>query len=170
MMHHAKIIVATAVAGLIACRSTAPAVEMREQGAATVPSLAASASQAPAERRPAAPVLELRLVGESAELPEYAAMDGRPLRLEKDVIVAAKDVASARANGASVSLKLTPEATATFETATGANLGRRLAIVVHGEVAQAPVIKVAIASGNIGFDTRSERDASALVQALQPTK
>ena len=166
---HVSLFVVVAIAvGSFACRSAAPTVEMTNSTAAPIPSLSSTASQASAEQREAAPVLELRLVGESAELPEYPTMDGSKLRLEKDAVVSAKDIASARTIGATVHVKLTPEASASFEDATRRHRGRRLAIVVNGEVAQAPEIRSAIAGGNLSIDTRNEEDASALVEALRP--
>jgi preprotein translocase subunit SecD len=44
--------------------------------------------------------------------------------------------------------KLTAEATATFAKLTGENLGRRLAIVLDGELYSAPVIQAAIEGGS----------------------
>ncbi|MBX3219212.1 MAG: hypothetical protein KF795_01755 [Labilithrix sp.] len=156
--------------GSFACRSTAPTVEMTANSPAPTTSLSSFTEQAAPVQGRADSVLELRLVGDSAELPEFPAMDGTKLQLEKDVLVSAKDVASARtfgASGATVHVKLTPEASASFAEATRRHRGKRLAIVVDGEIAQAPVITSAIEGGNISIDTRSDKEASALVQALQ---
>ena len=126
----------------------------------------AGQTKAAAEESATPALLELRLVGSGKDLPEVPATTGPKLRLSRDAIVAAKDVASAYAKGKTVFVKLTPAASAAFEKATGDHRGERLAIVVRGTVAQAPEIKAAIAGGHISVDMPSDEDASALAQEL----
>jgi protein-export membrane protein SecD len=94
--------------------------------------------------------------------------EGRRIRrvylLKKQAELTGKGVASARvdayhgdninlANTWIVSLKLNREATRTFASVTGRNIGRRLAIVLDGVVRSAPVIQERIPSGEAMITT-----------------
>ena len=77
---------------------------------------------------------------------------GMRLALDAAPLLSGKDVADARPgfddkNRSIVSLSFTPRGAALFETATGENVGKRLAIVVDGTVHSAPQIQEKIAGG-----------------------
>ncbi len=93
---------------------------------------------------------------------------GRRIRrlylLKKTVELTGKEIASARVDNYAgsdvnltntwiVSLKLNREATRTFASITGRNIGRRLAIVLDGTVRSAPIIQERIPSGEAMITT-----------------
>lgn len=74
--------------------------------------------------------------------------------------------------GVAVSVKLTPEGARRFEEATGKNIKRRLAIVVDGKIASAPVVQARIPGGMVsismgrGAPDQQKADAERLVKGL----
>jgi plastocyanin len=67
-----------------------------------------------------------------------------------------------------IGLKLTAEGGARFYETTRGNLGRKLAILLDGEVVSAPVIRSAIGQECVIEGRFSEKDAHALIGALAP--
>lgn len=53
--------------------------------------------------------------------------------------------------------------------ATQENVGKRMAIVVDGKTNSAPVIQIAIPSGAVGFECKSEADAARVAAGLAPS-
>lgn len=86
--------------------------------------------------------------------------------------IASAAVAHDNVNRAIVNVALTPDGAKALETETNHNIGRKLAIVVHGSVMSAPVIGAAITGGKFsitvgGADVqKGDRDAQVLAAAL----
>ena len=65
----------------------------------------------------------------------------------------------------SVDVELKPEYRTEFSTLTGTNLGKRLAIVVSGQVLMNPIIKSKIDSGRIGAGVLDSPDQAIKIAA-----
>lgn len=69
----------------------------------------------------------------------------------------------------SVIAELTDEGTAAFATATRADVGSQIAIVVDGMVVSAPTVAAPITSGSVVLASGlTEREATSLVSKLDP--
>lgn len=99
---------------------------------------------------------------------EYA-FDGGCLVLEAAAL-GARDVSEAREESVGgetvVIISLTPAGADRFDALAAENVGARLAIVVGGEVVNAPVVQEAQFGGAIQVSGLSEADADSLVNAL----
>lgn len=113
-------------------------------------------------------LVELHLVSDSPSARSYPASDGKALRLEDAAVVSSADIESARAVGTSVDCVLKASAAKAFQETTKSNAGRRLAIVVDGTVASAPVIKAEIAAGHFSIDLVDAEAASKLAARIHP--
>ena len=73
-----------------------------------------------------------------------------------------------RAPGWSVAVDLTADGTDSFETATEATVGSRIAIVVDGRIVSAPTVQTPITSGNVVVTSGlTERQATSLARAAR---
>ena len=89
-------------------------------------------------------------------------------------IVDTSDVENAAAHpdappstGWSVSVNLTVDGTAAFETATATTIGSRIAIVVDGRIVSAPTVQARITSGDVVVTSGlTEREATSLASRL----
>ncbi|MFA4908369.1 MAG: protein translocase subunit SecD, partial [Candidatus Omnitrophota bacterium] len=113
-------------------------------------------------------------VPEGYEL-KYAGEEKEPLLLEKKAAMTGDSIkeASVRFNQSSfneplVSLEFNAEGAKKFAEITGANVGKRLAIVLDGKVQSAPVIREAIPSGQAviqgQFDAAEAQDLSVILK------
>ena len=132
-------------------------------------------------------VLEFKLVAEEGSTRETETLNGQdrdplsgePIRttytLERQTLLSGDGVADARVRpsvdieGPYVELILNNSGAETFEEVTGANVGRRLAIVLDNTVYSAPVIRDRIGGGHAsitgGFDIREARDLAIVLRA-----
>lgn len=117
---------------------------------------------------PPAP-LSVRLVAAEGGEPTPQA-DGGELALEAASLLGPGDIRSARADGMAVQVELTPAAATRFGEATKANVGRKMAIVVDGKVAMAPVVREAITGGRLMITLQDAGAAAALAARLQPPR
>ena len=130
-------------------------------------------------------VLEFKLVAEEGSTRETETLNGQdrdplsgePIRttytLERQTLLSGDGVADARVRpsvdieGPYVELILNNRGAETFEEITGANVGRRLAIVLDNTVYSAPVIRDRIGGGHAsitgGFDIREARDLAIVL-------
>ena len=106
-------------------------------------------------------------------------LSGEPIRttytLERQTLLSGDGVADARVRpsvdieGPYVELILNNRGAETFEEITGANVGRRLAIVLDNTVYSAPVIRDRIGGGHAsitgGFDIKEARDLAIVLRA-----
>jgi preprotein translocase subunit SecD len=84
-----------------------------------------------------------------------------------DVENAAADPDAPPSSGWSVSVNLTAEGTAAFETATETTIGSRIAIVVDGRIVSAPTVEAPITSGDVVVASGlTEREATSLASRL----
>jgi preprotein translocase subunit SecD len=89
-------------------------------------------------------------------------------------IVDANDVENAAgvpyappSSGWSVSVNLTADGTAAFQTATETTVGSRIAIIVDGRIVSAPTVQTPIASGDVVVTSGlTEREATSLAARL----
>ena len=132
-------------------------------------------------------VLEFKLVAAEGSTRETETLNGQdrdplsgePIRttytLEKQTLLTGDGVADARVRpsvdieGPYVELILNNRGAETFEEITGANVGRRLAIVLDNTVYSAPVIRDRIGGGHAsitgGFDIKEARDLAIVLRA-----
>ena len=132
-------------------------------------------------------VLEFKLVAEESSTRETETLNGQdrdplsgePIRttytLEKQTLLSGDGIADARVRpsvdieGPYVELILNNRGAETFEEVTGANVGRRLAIVLDNTVYSAPVIRDRIGGGHAsitgGFDLKEARDLAIVLRA-----
>ena len=132
-------------------------------------------------------VLEFKLVAEEGSTRETETLNGQdrdplsgePIRttytLERQTLLSGDGVADARVRpsvdieGPYVELILNNRGAETFEEITGANVGRRLAIVLDNTVYSAPVIRDRIGGGHAsitgGFDMKEARDLAIVLRA-----
>src|SRR5262249_36598056 len=82
-----------------------------------------------------------------------------------DAVVVHPDRSSVRLESANVLLELSPEAARRFEEHTAANIKRRLAILVDGQVASAPVIITRIPGGKVSITMGAGNPESQLADA-----
>jgi preprotein translocase subunit SecD len=84
-----------------------------------------------------------------------------------DVESAAADPDAPPSSGWSVSVNLTADGTAAFQTATESAVGSKIAIVVDGRIVSAPTVETTITSGDVVVTSGlTERDATALASRL----
>ena len=94
------------------------------------------------------------------------------IRVLKEVVLDENDVAKAeagtsRADFKEVSVVLTQEGARKFSSATTANVGRRLAILWHGRVLSAPVVRTPITGGQVSVTGKfTDAEANQLLDAL----
>jgi len=70
-------------------------------------------------------------------------------------------------SGWSVSVNLTADGTAAFQTATESAVGSKIAIVVDGRIVSAPTVQATIASGDVVVTSGlTEREATSLASRL----
>jgi hypothetical protein len=120
--------------------------------------------------------VQIHLVDESAgpgALRKVVRASGETLALERRHLLDERDVASASfgpdgASGHSIEIVLTLAGAGTLAKITAQNLGRRLAIVISGELLVAPVIRTPIASGKVQVSGHfTELEAAALTAAIR---
>jgi preprotein translocase subunit SecD len=92
--------------------------------------------------------------------------------IRKAVPVTGRDLKSARTQkgelgGSTIGFTLTPEGSKKFQTLTGANVGRQLAIVLDNKVQSAPVIKSEIAGEGVIEGNFSPQQAADLALILR---
>jgi hypothetical protein len=94
----------------------------------------------------------------------------RKVFLHKEVILAAKDIAGAKAitidDKPAIDVSFTPAGAKTLKDLTTANAGKRLAILVDGKVLTAPIIRDGITGGKAhitGVFTKAETERIAKV-------
>jgi len=99
-----------------------------------------------------------------------------PYLLEKDALVTGEDLQDARysydsqTNLPEVTFQLTPVGATKFEKATGANVGKLMAIVLDSNVHSAPHIREKIAGGNARIEMGSSgRSADELLKEAKDT-
>jgi protein-export membrane protein SecD len=99
-----------------------------------------------------------------------------PYLLEKDALVTGEDLQDARytydpqTNLPEVTFQLTPVGATKFEKATGANVGKLMAIVLDSNVHSAPNIREKIAGGNARIEMGSSgRSADELLKEAKDT-
>jgi len=116
----------------------------------------------------------------SGDIPEgyelkYSSDDNEPLLLEKKSFLtgdSVKDVSvsfnsQSEFNEPIVVVKLNVEGTKKFAKVTGANIGRRIALIVDGKVQSAPMVREAIPSGELVISGRfSVETAKAIADGL----
>ncbi len=93
------------------------------------------------------------------------------LRIHRQVVVRTKDIAAASAvedaSNWGVLIKLNPAATRRFASATKANLGKQMEIVLDGMTLSAPKISAVIDSGSIQLSNAfSKVEAQELVNRI----
>ncbi|MBU2063220.1 MAG: protein translocase subunit SecD [Candidatus Omnitrophica bacterium] len=131
-------------------------------------------------------LLEFKLVSDDEELINEATAadvpvgyelkydnEERPLLLEENYVLTGESLADAvmgrdQYGRPSVKLEFTPKGARKFENITGANVNRRLAIVLDGQVYSAPTIREQISGGNAeitgSFSVDEAKDLSTVLR------
>jgi len=106
---------------------------------------------------------------------KYTVDDGEPILLEKNAVISGDALTDAQVNFSQaqfnepvVGIKFNSEGSKKFAQVTAANVGRRLAIVLDGNVQSAPNIKEAIPSGEAvitgRFDIKQAQDLALILR------
>lgn len=120
--------------------------------------------------------LEFRVVREQkmeGDL-EIAGRDGEPLILSKDAVLTATDVVQVEVAlepdlvHYAVTLHFTPEAAQRFHKVTTDNVGKRLAILVNGQVWEVPFIRFPLDSSVMISSNYSRAAATEMAEQLAP--
>jgi preprotein translocase subunit SecD len=115
------------------------------------------------------PAIELRLVAQSGGV-AFQTSDRETVQLEPPLVALPADAFEARAVGSAVEIVLSQSVAKAFETATGKNVGRRLAIVVDGIVQGTPIIRDAITGGRVSVTLQAPEKAQELARRLNGAK
>jgi preprotein translocase subunit SecD len=122
----------------------------------------------------AAMQFEVRLAGSEPDARGRNAVDpdsGRPIYLDPEVVLTNRDVTEtrvvARPGGFGVEVHFTDVGAAKLRSATSANLGRQLAIIVDGQVLAAPTVRSPVAQIGVMGDRFTREDAERLADGIR---
>lgn len=129
--------------------------------------LAACAGAPPPEAevpREADPLIEYRIVHDTAGRDlEQAEYQGEVLYLERSAVLSDRDLQVVRPllrdDRLLLELEFTPEGARRLERVTGANIGRRMAMLLAGRVRSAPVIRTALGAADVPMTAALEMPA-----------